>query len=82
MLVSGGRVPASLKYGSEYFLRRIPRGTVNYRPLDVFSSAGTTSPLTPRYSDRTFLFSPMLTGGQPLHLRLDGDDIFITQREN
>ena len=23
----------------------------------------------------------MLTGGQPLHLRLDGDDIFITQKE-
>ena len=26
-------------------------------------------------------FSPMLTGGQLLHLRFDGDDIFILQRE-
>ena len=26
-------------------------------------------------------FSPMLTGGPPLHLRLNGDDIFIVQRE-
>ena len=26
-------------------------------------------------------FSPMLTGGQPLRFHLDGEDIFITQRE-
>ncbi|WP_172328886.1 DUF3500 domain-containing protein [Mangrovicoccus sp. HB161399] len=26
-------------------------------------------------------FSPMLTGGQPLHLRIDGDQVFITAEE-
>ena len=79
MLVSGD-VSGVLKYGSEYFYAAFLGEPSTTKPW-MFQFGGHHLAINATVFGPDVSFSPMLTGGQPLHLRLDGDDIFITQRE-
>ena len=80
MLVSGG-VTSVMKYGSAYFYAAFLGEPSTTAPW-MFQFGGHHLAINATVFGPNVSFSPMLTGGQPLHLRHDGDDIFITQREN
>ena len=79
MLVSGD-VFGVMKYGSAYFYTAFLGEPSTTAPW-MFQFGGHHLAINATVFGPNVSFSPMLTGGQPLHLRLDGDDIFITQRE-
>ena len=79
MLVSGD-VFGVMKYGSEYFYAAFLGEPSTTEPW-MFQFGGHHLAINATVFGPRVSFSPMLTGGQPLHLRLDGEDIFITQRE-
>ena len=69
-----------MKYGSEYFYAAV-LGELSTTEPWMFQFGGHHLAINATVFGPDISFSPMLTGGQPLHLRLDGDDIFIVQRE-
>ena len=79
MLVSGG-LSGVMKYGSEHFYAAFLGEPSTTEPW-MFQFGGHHLAINATVFGPDISFSPMLTGGQPLHLRLDGDDIFITQGE-
>ena len=70
----------SMKYGSEYYYAAFLGEPSTTEPW-MFQFGGHHLAINATVFGPNVSFSPMLTGGQPLHLRLDGDDIFITQKE-
>ena len=79
MLVSGD-VAGVMKYGSAYFYTAFLGEPSTTAPW-MFQFGGHHLAINATVFGPDVSFSPMLTGGQPLHLRLDGDDIFIPQKE-
>ena len=79
MLVAGD-VGGVMKYGSAYFYAAFLGEPSTTAPW-MFQFGGHHLAINATVFGPNVSFSPMLTGGQPLHLRLDGDDIFIPQRE-
>ena len=80
LLVSGD-VVGVMKYGSAYFYAAFLGEPSTTEPW-MFQFGGHHLAINATVFGPNVSFSPMLTGGQPLHLSHDGDDIFITQREN
>ena len=68
------------KYGSEYFYVAFLGELSTTKPW-MFQFGGHHLAINATVFGPNISFSPMLTGGQPLHLSLDGEDIFIIQRE-
>ena len=79
LLISGGG-SGVMKYGSAHYYAAFLGEPSTTAPW-MFQFGGHHLALNATVFGPNISFSPMLTGGQPLHLRLDGDDIFITQRE-
>ena len=79
-LVSGD-VFGVMKYGSEYFYAAFLGEPSTTEPW-MFQFGGHHLAINVTVFGPDVSFSPMLTGGQPLHLRIDGNDIFIAQRES
>ena len=79
MLVSG-KLSGVMKYGSEYFYAAFLGEPSTTEPW-MFQFGGHHLAINATVFGPNVSFSPMLTGGQPLHIRHDGDDIFIPQRE-
>ena len=69
-----------VKYGSEYFYAAFLGEPSTTEPW-MFQFGGHHLAINATVFGPDVSFSPMLTGGQPLRLRIDGDDIFIVQRE-
>ena len=69
-----------MKYGSEYFYAAFLGEPSTTEPW-MFQFGGHHLAINATVFGPDVSFSPMLTGGQPLRLRIDGDDIFIVQRE-
>ena len=69
-----------MKYGSACFYAAFLGEPSTTQPW-MFQFGGHDLAINATASGSDISFSPILTGGQPLHLRLDGDDVFITQRE-
>ena len=70
----------AMKYGSEYFYAAFLGEPSTTEPW-MFQFGGHHLAINVTVLGPHVSFSPMLTGGQPLRLHLDGDDIFIVQRE-
>ena len=79
-LLISGDLFGVMKYGSEYFYAAFLAEPSSTEPW-MFQFGGHHLAINATVFGPNVSFSPMLTGGQPLHLRLDGDEIFITQRE-
>ena len=79
MLIPGD-VSGVLKYGSEFFYAAFLGEPSTTEPW-MFQFGGHHLAINATVFGPKVSFSPMLTGGQPLHIRLDGHDIFITERE-
>ena len=79
LLVSGDLFGV-MKYGSAHFYAAFLGEPSTTEPW-MFQFGGHHLAINATVFGPNVSFSPMLTGGQPLHLRLDGDDIFIVQRE-
>lgn len=69
-----------MKYGSEHFYTAFLGEPSTTEPW-MFQFGGHHLAMNFTVFGPLVSFSPMLTGGQPLRLRHDGDDIFIVQRE-
>lgn len=69
-----------MKYGSEHYYAAFLGEPSTTKPW-MFQFGGHHLAINVTVFGPLVSFSPMLTGGQPLHLRLGGDDIFIVQRE-
>ena len=69
-----------MKYGSEFFYAAFLGEPSTTEPW-MFQFGGHHLAINATVFGPNVSFSPMLTGGQPLHVRLDGEDVFITQRE-
>ena len=69
-----------MEYGSAYFYAAFLGEPSTTAPW-MFQFGGHHLAINATVYGPHVSFSPMLTGGQPLHLRLDGDDVFIVQRE-
>ena len=79
MLVTGDLF-GSMKYGSEHFYAAFLGEPSTSEPW-MFQFGGHHLAINATVFGPNISFSPMLTGGQPLHLRHDGNDIFIIQKE-
>ena len=79
MLVPG-YLFSTMKYGSDYFYVAFLGEPSASQPW-MFQFGGHHLAINATVFGPSISFSPMLTGGQPLHLRHDGNDIFIVQRE-
>ena len=79
LLISGDTL-GIMKYGSRYFYTAFLGEPSTAEPW-MFQFGGHHLAINATVFGPNVSFSPMLTGGQPLHLHLDGDDIFVTQRE-
>ena len=79
-LLVSGNVFDVMKYGSEHYYAAFLGEPSTTEPW-MFQFGGHHLAINATVFGPNVSFSPMLTGGQPLHLRHDGDDIFITQRE-
>ena len=79
MLVSGD-MAGVMKYGSEYYYAAFLGEPSTTEPW-MFQFGGHHLAINATVFGPKVSFSPMLTGGQPLHFRLDGVDIFIAQEE-
>ena len=71
---------STMKYGSEYFYAAFLGEPSPTEPW-MFQFGGHHLAINATVFGPHVSFSPMLTGGQPLRLHLDGDDIFIVERE-
>ena len=71
---------ATMKHGSEYFYAAFLGEPSPVEPW-MFQFGGHHLAINATVFGPHVSFSPMLTGGQPLRLHLDGDDIFIVERE-
>ena len=69
-----------MKYGSQHFYAAFLGEPSSTEPW-MFQFGGHHLAINATVFGPSVTFSPMLTGGQPLHLRVDGDDIFIAQKE-
>ena len=69
-----------MKYGSEYFYAAFLGEPSTTEPW-MFQFGGHHLAINATVFGPDVSFSPMLTGGQPLRLRFDGDDIFIVHKE-
>ena len=78
-LVAGDRLGV-MRYGSQFFslaFLGVPSTTEPW----MFQFGGHHLALNVTVFGPDISFSPMLTGGQPLHVRHDGEDVFITRKE-
>ena len=69
-----------MKYGSDYFTAAFLGEPSTTEPW-MFQFGGHHLAINATVFGSDVSFSPMLTGGQPLHLRVNDEDIFIVQRE-
>ena len=69
-----------MKYGSKHFYAAFLGEPSTSEPW-MFQFGGHHLAINATVFGPHVSFSPMLTGGQPLRLRLDGEDIFIAQEE-
>ena len=69
-----------LKYGSQFFYVAFLGEPSNSAPW-MFQFGGHHLAINVTVYGQDVTFSPMLTGGQPLHIRFDGRDVFITEEE-
>ncbi len=79
-LLVPGDVLGVMKYGSRYFTAAFLGEPSTTEPW-MCQFGGHHLAINATVFGPNVSFSPMLTGGQPLHLHLDGDDIFVTRRE-
>ena len=79
LLISGDPFGV-MKYGSAYFYAAF-LGQPSVSEPWMFQFGGHHLAINATVFGPNVSFSPMLTGGQPLHLRVDGADAFIVQRE-
>ncbi len=79
-LLISGDLFGVMKYGSKYFYAAFLGEPSTTEPW-MFQFGGHHLAINTTVFGPDVSFSPMLTGGQPLHLQLDGKDIFIVQRE-
>ena len=79
MLIPGD-LSGVMKYGSEFFYAAFLGEPSTAEPW-MFQFGGHHLAINATVFGPNVSFSPMLTGGQPLHIRHDGEDIFITQKE-
>lgn len=79
-LLISGDVLGIMKYGSRYFYAAFLGEPSTTEPW-MFQFGGHHLAINATVFGPNVSFSPMLTGGQPLHLHLDGEDIFVTRRE-
>lgn len=79
MLVAGDLLGV-MKYGSAHFCAAFLGEPSTTEPW-MFQFGGHHLAINATVFGPDISFSPMLTGGQPLKMRLDGDDVFITGRE-
>lgn len=79
-LLISGDVLGVMKYGSRYFTAAFLGEPSTTEPW-MFQFGGHHLAINATVFGPNVSFSPMLTGGQPLHLHLDGDDIFVTRKE-
>ena len=78
-LVSGDRL-GLMKYGSEFFCFAFLGAPSTTEPW-MFQFGGHHLAINVTVFGPNASFSPMLTGGQPLHLSHEGEAIFITHKE-
>lgn len=69
-----------MKYGSAHFCAAFLGEPSTTKPW-MFQFGGHHLAINATVFGPNIAFSPMLTGGQPLQLRLEGDDVNITERE-
>ena len=69
-----------MKYGSRHFYAAF-LGEPSITEPWMFQFGGHHLAINATVIGSDVSFSPMLTGGQPLHLRLDGGDVFIVKKE-
>ncbi len=79
-LLISGDVLGIMKYGSRYYYAAFLGEPSTTEPW-MFQFGGHHLAINATVFGPNVSFSPMLTGGQPLHLHLDGNDIFVTRRE-
>ena len=79
-LLISGDVLGVMKYGSKFFSAAFLGKPSTTEPW-MFQFGGHHLAINATVFGPNVSFSPMLTGGQPLHLNLDGDAIFVTRRE-
>ncbi len=79
-LLISGDLFGVMKYGSEYFYAAFLGEPSTTEPW-MFQFGGHHLAINATIFGPYISFSPMMTGGQPLHLRIDGEDVFIVQRE-
>ena len=72
--------PGLMKYGSEFFYFAF-LGTPSTTQPWMFQFGGHHLAINITVFGPHVSFSPMLTGGQPLHLSHAGEEVFITQQE-
>ena len=79
MLVSSDRLRL-MKYGSEFFCLAFLGAPSTTEPW-MFQFGGHHLAINVTVFGPNRCFSPMLTGGQPLHVVHEGEEIFITRKE-
>lgn len=79
MLVAGD-VFGVMKYGSAHFCAAFLGEPSTTKPW-MFQFGGHHLAINATVFGPDISFSPMLTGGQPLQMRLEGEDVYITERE-
>ena len=79
-LLISGDVLGVMKNGSRYYYAAFLGEPSTTEPW-MFQFGGHHLAINATVFGPNVSFSPMLTGGQPLHLHLDGEDIFVTRRE-
>ena len=70
-----------MKYGTEYFYVAFLGEPSTTEPW-MFQLGGHHLAINATVFGPHVSFSPMLTGGQPLHVSFDGAEVFITERES
>ena len=81
-LAAEDNIPQSslLKYGSKYFYVAFLGEPSNNYPW-MFQFGGHHLGINVTIYGADITFSPMLTGGEPIHINYKGQDIYITQKE-
>ena len=69
-----------LRYGSQHFYVAF-LGEPSVSQPWMFQFGGHHLALNVTIYGADLTFSPMLTGGQPLHVRYDGEEVFVTEEE-
>ena len=79
-LVAGDASGGVMQYGSQHYYAAFLGEPSTTAPW-MFQFGGHHLAINATVFGPNVSFSPMLTGGQPLHVRIDGEDIVIAQRE-